>query len=149
MSFTRFYDDPCRIEKHLQESTGACRYALNTPGTGTQPHFMEDPFIRMEKWGANLHTNFIDINSDLRGITRSLRRDTETYESKRAHCEPKRYPSKNPGTDQSRASQPAWLLKGLENTRWDLPPYDPQKNVEIPFQTDTSTRFEQKKGLRC
>ena len=29
MSFTRFHDDPCRIEKQLQESTGTGKYMLN------------------------------------------------------------------------------------------------------------------------
>ena len=32
MSFTRFHDDNCRIEKQLQELTGTGRYMLNTPG---------------------------------------------------------------------------------------------------------------------
>ena len=34
MSFTRFHDDPCRIEKQMQESTGLGKYMLNVPGNG-------------------------------------------------------------------------------------------------------------------
>ena len=34
MAFTRFHDDPCRINKQLQESTGTGRYMLNVPGNG-------------------------------------------------------------------------------------------------------------------
>lgn len=147
MAFTRFHDDSARIEKHLQESTGSCRYILNTPGTGTSPHFMEDPFIRMDKWGGNLRTNFVDVNSDLRGLTRSLRRDTQTYGNHMAISKSKTYPSAQPGTDQSRATHPTWLMKGLETTRWDIPPEDPQAHTEIPFETDASTRYQQKNRL--
>lgn len=147
MAFTRFHDDTARIEKRLQESTGSCRYILNTPGTGTAPHFMDDPFIRMEKWGANLRTNFVDVNSDLCGLTRSLRRDTQVYDKHVAPSESKRYPRQNPGTDQSRASHPSWMLKGLETTRWDLPREDPLSHIEIPFETNTSTRMEQKESV--
>lgn len=147
MAFTRFHDDRARIEKELQQSTGSCRYILNTPGTGDSPHFMEDPFIRMDKWGANLRTNFVDIQSDLRGLTRSLRRDTQTYDEFIAPSNGKKYPTQQPVTDQSRATNPAWTTKGLDTNRWDFPHKDPQANIEIPFTTYTSTRLEQKNQL--
>ena len=76
MSFTRFNDDPCRIKKQLQESTGPGRYMLNKPGWGASPCFMDDPYIRMEQWGANLQTNTINLESDLMGITRKLNKDS-------------------------------------------------------------------------
>ena len=66
MAFTRFHDDKARVEKQLQESTGPGRYMLNVPGNGTQPHFMEDPFIRLDKWGANLRTNTVKLDSILK-----------------------------------------------------------------------------------
>lgn len=144
MAFTRFGYDAGRIEKQLQESTGSCRYILNTPGTGTSPDFMEDPFIRMENWGANLRTNFVDVQSDLRGLTRSIRRDTQTYTNHTAPSESKQYPTKPSYTEQSRATNPPWIMKGLENTRWDIPPENLQNRVDIPFVNNTSTRNEQK-----
>ena len=75
MSFTRFHDDKSRIEKQLQESTGLGKYMINVPGNGDKPHYMEDPFIRMQKWGGNLQTNTINLESDLRGLTRQINRD--------------------------------------------------------------------------
>jgi hypothetical protein len=75
MAFTRFHDDPCRITKQLQESTGLGRYMLNVPGNGDKPLYMEDPHIRMQKWGGNLLTNTINIESDLMGLTRNSNRD--------------------------------------------------------------------------
>ena len=54
MSFTRFHDDPCRISKQLEESTGIGKYMLNVPGNGMSPYFMEDPYFRMQKWYCSL-----------------------------------------------------------------------------------------------
>ena len=48
---------------------------LNVPGNGSKPCFMEDPFCRLQKWGANLMTNAINLESDLMGLSRSLNRD--------------------------------------------------------------------------
>ena len=75
MSFTRFHDDPCRINKQLQESTGLGRYMLNVPGNGSKPIYMDDPFIRMQKWGGNLMTNTVNLESDLMGLSRNSNRD--------------------------------------------------------------------------
>ena len=75
MSFTRFHDDKSRIEKQLQELTGAGRYMMNVPGPGNKPCFMDDPYMRLQQWGANLNTNSINLESDLRGLTRSANKD--------------------------------------------------------------------------
>ena len=75
MSFTRFHDDPYRIQKQLEESTHTGRYQLDTPGQGINLPFMEDPHIRLQKWGSNLRTNTTAIESDLRGLTRKLNND--------------------------------------------------------------------------
>ena len=48
----RFHDDPCRIKKQLQESTGPGRYMLNVPGNGPKPCFMEDHLFDFKN-GAN------------------------------------------------------------------------------------------------
>ena len=57
MAFTRFNDDPCRIMKQLQESTDQGRYILNVPGNGDKPCYIDDPYIRLQGWGANLMIN--------------------------------------------------------------------------------------------
>ena len=103
MSFTRFHDDPCRIQKQLQESTGLGRYMLNVPGNGDKPCFMEDPYIRMQKWGANLMTNPINLESDLLGLTRNSNRDClseNEYTLNSAKTSKINYPTCNPITDQ-------------------------------------------------
>jgi hypothetical protein len=147
MSFTRFHDDPCRVEKQLQESTGPGRYLLNTPGNGDKPCFMEDPFIRLQKWGANLRTHPICIGSDLRGLTRPLTLDcTEenNYATHAVQSAAVTYPTCLPTTDQTRATNPAWTARDLEQVDWWTLPLDPQENVCIPFHNNLSTRILEK-----
>ena len=76
MSFTRFHDDPCRVQKYLEETTNIGNYNLNVPGNGIDMPFFNDPHVRMQKWGANLSNNIVNIDSDLRGLTRGLNRDS-------------------------------------------------------------------------
>lgn len=144
MSFTRFHDDPCRIEKQLQESTGVGRYMLNVPGNGSAPCFMEDPFIRLQKWGANLHTNTINLESDLLGLTRKTNRDCideNNYAKHTVKSNVMTYPICNPSTDQSRATHPAWMVRDLEQVKWAILPLDPQENTCIPFNNNLNTRL--------
>jgi len=144
MSSTRFHDDPCRIQKQLQEMTGLGRYMLNVPGNGDKPCFMEDPFIRMQKWGANLMTNTINLESDLMGLTRASTRDCASeneYKSRAVKTSKVNYPSCNPMTDQTRATNPAWMYRDLEQVDWYTLPLDPQENTCMRFQNNLSTRI--------
>ena len=147
MAFTRFHDDPCRITKQLQEITGLGRYQLNVPGNGDKPCYMDDPFIRMQKWGGNLMTNVVNLESDLFGMTRSANRDylnQNNYIKKAVHTEKVQYPVCQPSTDQSRATHPAWLSRDLEQVNWYILPLDPQENTCMRFQNNMSTRIMDK-----
>ena len=75
MAFTRFHDDPCRVQKYLEESTNIGKYILNKPGNGDKPEFIDDPYIKIQNWGANLSNNQTLLESDLIGLTRKLNRD--------------------------------------------------------------------------
>ena len=77
MSLTRFYDDDARVKKQLEESLNVGLYHLDVPGNGLAPPFMEDRQIRLQKWGANLRTNTIDIDNDLKGLRTKLKNDKE------------------------------------------------------------------------
>ena len=113
MSFTRFHDDPCRIHKQLEESTFQGRYMLNKPGNGAKPCYMEDPFIRLQKWGGNLRKNNngpIEIHSYLIGLKKNIETTRQTFKE-----------DYNTITNQSRTTNPAWLYKDLEqNHRYIL-----------------------------
>jgi hypothetical protein len=75
MAFTRYHDDTARIQKQLQISTNAGIYQLTAPGQGLDLPYMEDPQIRLQKWGANFDNNIITMESDLRGLTRKYNKD--------------------------------------------------------------------------
>ena len=147
MAFTRFRDDPCRINKQLQESTGTGRYMLNVPGNGSKPLYMEDPHIRMQKWGANLMTNTVNLESDLFGLSRNSNRDDiekNNYRLNAVKTNPVTYATMNVSTDQSRATHPAWEYRDLEQTNYSILPLNPQENVCFPFQNNLNTRILEK-----
>jgi hypothetical protein len=147
MAFTRFHDDPCRINKQLQESTGPGRYMLNVPGNGSKPLYMEDPHVRMQKWGGNLMTNPVNVESDLIGLTRNMNRDEikgNNYKDHAVQTSAVQYKSVNSTTDQSRVTHPAWTFRDLEQVNWSILPLNPQENTCFPFQNNLNTRILEK-----
>jgi len=147
MSFTRFHDDPCRINKQLQESTDPGRYMLNVPGNGDKPYYIEDPYIRIQGWGANLRTNTINLESNLMGLNQPLSRDClqNNYLKTAVNSSPISYPSTQPSfVEQSRVTHPAWTYRDLEQTNWYYPQLNPQENVCFPLQNNLSTRILEK-----
>lgn len=149
MSFTRFHDDPSRIAKQLEESTGSGKYILNTPGNGETPYYMEDPYVRMQLWGANLRTNPIEIDNDLKGLTRPLNRDClneNNYKKHVASSESVEYPSFGMMTEQPRACMPAWTLRGIDTEQYSRNYlfFNPQSNIERPFSNNVASRITAK-----
>ena len=147
MSFTRFHDDPNRIKKQVEESITGCNYMLNTPGQGIDLPFFEDPQLRLQKWGSNLRTNTINLESDLLGMTRPTNRDHLTkndYQRNKAHSTQKYYKNQQPIVDESRASHPAWMYKDLEQTRWEKPLLNPLNGLEKGFHENIQTRILEK-----
>jgi hypothetical protein len=148
MAFTRFKYDDCRTKKSLQQATDPGRWILNVPGNGDSPFYMEDPQIIPQKWGANLRTNTINLESDLRGVNRDLSRDClgkNEYQIYNVPNESIQYKSCNQlTTEQSRATNPAWWYRDLEQANWQYPPLNPQVNTALPFQNNLSTRILEK-----
>jgi len=147
MAFTRFHDDPARISKYAEETSYAGRYHLNVPGQGINMAFQEDPQIRLQQWGANLTTNTVNLESDLRGLTRHLTHDhleENNYKNKAAFTETLSYGNESPFVDESRATYPAWMYRDLEQSRWETPFVNPQANVEIQFPNNVQTRILEK-----
>jgi len=148
MANTRFYYDSCRTKKQLQQSTDPGRYMLNTPGNGDYPCYIEDPQIIIQKWGANLRTNTINLEGDLMGSNRQLSRDClgkDEYTKYNVPNKPIQYPTCNQlYTEQSRVIAPAWTFRDLEQVDWYYLPLNPQENTCIPFQNNLSTRILEK-----
>ena len=151
MSFTRFHDDPSRIKKQAEESSFQGRYFLNTPGQGMDLPFMEDPHLRLQKWGANLHTNTVNLESDLQGLTRTMNRDLINGNDFKQHAtrsSSNSYKNQNPVTEESRASHPAWSYRDLERNRWETPYVNPQNDLERNFDHNIQTRLLEKDNYK-
>jgi len=149
MAFTRFHDDPLRIQKQVDESTFSGRYMLNTPGQGIHMPFQGDVQLRLQAWGANITSNIIPLESDLRGQTRLLNRDDpeqNDYERHKETVQPLQYGEANPFIEESRASHPAWMYRDLEQPRWEMPWINPQSliHMERQFPNNIQTRILEK-----
>ena len=148
MAFTRFKYDDCRTKKSLQQATDPGRWILNVPGNGSSPCYMEDPQIIPQKWGANLRTNTINLESELRGVNRHLSSDClgkDEYQTYNVPNQAIQYPTcRQLTTEQSRATNPAWWYRDLEQNNFEYPPLNPQANVCVPFQNNLSTRILEK-----
>jgi hypothetical protein len=146
MAFTRFHDDPARVAKQLQQQTDQGRWAIDVPGNGDKPCYMLDPQIIPQKWGGNLWTNCIDIQSSLLGIDRPLNRDCLAPNQKYVKgSEPIVYPvCDNLTTEQSRAIMPAWTARDLPQDHSYILPINPQAHTEMNFRNNVSTRILEK-----
>jgi hypothetical protein len=143
MAFTRFHDDPYRIRKQAQESSFSGRYNLDVPGPGINLAFFEDPQFRLQKWGANLQTNTVALESELLGLKRKLGRDydSDEYTKHTVPSEMMMYPTQKPIVEESRATHPAWTFRDLEHPRWEHPWINPQANFEQKFHYDIQSRI--------
>ena len=97
--------------------------------------------------GANVRTNCVNLESDLRGLTRIENLDCNEQNNYKLHevkSSPISYPSCLPSTEQSRATNPAWEVRDLEQVNWSILPLNPQENTCIPFQNNLSTRILEK-----
>jgi hypothetical protein len=147
MAFTRFHDDPARLAKYAEETSYAGRYYLNTPGQGINLPFLEDPNIRLQKWGANLTNNTVNLESDLRGLTRPLCHDVievNQYDVHAVTTIPYMYRNSAPFVEESRASHPAFMYRDLEQARWEHPWINPLANIERKFEHSIQTRILEK-----
>ena len=144
MAFTRFKYDECRTKKELQQSTDPGRWIMNVPGNGSEPCYIEDPQIIIQKWGANLRTNAINLESDLLGMNQNIGRDCLVKQNI-TKSEAIKYPSCTQlYTEQSRAIAPAWMVRDAEQNNFEYLHIYPQENVCYPFQNNLSTRILEK-----
>jgi len=146
--FTRFNYDDARTQKALEQSTYSGRYMLNTPGQGVNLPFQDDAQVRIQTWGANLANDAINVESDLRGLTRRLNRDNpdmNRYDGPAAvQYSQMSFPTADPFVNESRATHPAFLYRTVEMNRWETPIHNPQTNLEKGFHENIQTRILEK-----
>lgn len=151
MSFTRFHDDPARIQKQNMETTAINDYTFNVPGNllGSIPHYYQDPHIRLQKTGCEQRTNMIGIESMLRNINVPLNRDNKNINDYRKNTITKTNVVKSQTntrtiTSESRTTHPVFEYREKQQYRPDHLFYDPQKNVFIPFPSYLDTNILEK-----
>ena len=153
MAFTRAYDDKDRVNTFLQQDVNNLKYMVNVPGNGTRPYYIEDPQVRLQKFGANISSNIVDINSGLKGMDKVLSRDGNCPNNGRGgnsssfdnHYSRLCFPTVSSAiTDQPRATEPAWALRDLEANRWNYLHSNPQNHIEVEFVNNVSSRILEK-----
>lgn len=154
MASTRFSNDTDRQAYKMHVMTGMGRYALDVPGPGADLGYVQDPSIRLQKWGANLWTDSTPLQSELSGRNRPLNRDcvssvnaTSISTVKRAvsSATPIAYPEETDlTTDQSRTIMPAWQLRDAPQTYTSYYFDNPHRPVENPFRFGANTKRDMK-----
>lgn len=152
MANTRFFYDQIRNEKRNQETTDGCIYYLNTPGNGLNIPFIEDPNIRLQKWGANLQQNNITIENQLYGIDKKYHKygmfhDSRDIDGLNNLGKNINYPkSKIVFSDTSRITHPVWTFRDIDRKERFLhfPLIDPQENIWFKFDNNLNTRILEK-----
>ena len=146
MAFTRnMYDDKATTEM-LREQTHINRYMLDVPGPGNNLPFIDDPFIRMQKWRGNLMTNIVSVEGDLLGLTRNLNKDSikdNNYIDHAVKTKSVNYPVVNPPTDQPRATHPAWADREIEPSNWNILSKNQHSNAFMKFDNNIDTRLNE------
>lgn len=147
MAFSR--DDEANIKCKLLSSSNSLNYMLNVPGNGLTPDFFIDPQIRLQKFGGNIGDNIVDINSNLLGINKELKKYDFILNSRDPYIKTtyvkNNYPTINFAiTDQSRSVLPAWQLKDLERINWAYPLQNPQEHIQKQFVNNINTRQNSK-----
>ena len=105
----------------------------------TRPRLLSDKLIEL--------SNNLNLESDLRGLTRKFTKDLpqkNNYKEHKVNTQPYMYRNANPFVEESRASHPAWIYKDLEQTRWEYPIINPQANLEKQFYSNVQTRILEK-----
>jgi hypothetical protein len=155
MSVTRFRSDHARLAKEAEISTYSGRYFLDTPGQGVNMPFIEDVHVRLQSWGGNWDgQHFLDIENDLRGTSRKLRNDgshrTYKYTPATYRGVSAAVPIMQPFVDETRASQPAWMLRDWDNAyaRWEQPWLDPQSELHTQRWTSLDSKRAAKDAYR-
>lgn len=97
------------------------------------------PNIRLQKAGGSLmDSNFFDIESDLKGITRELSNNPSLKYApldENNNYNMVQFPDGGPKAEEhTRMSNNAIELKGVGINRFDFLPFDPQKNSIEPFK---------------
>jgi hypothetical protein len=140
---TNIRESKGRLIKEAEISTFPGRYYLDTPGNGLQLPYYEDPHMRIQtSSGVIGASGTVDWESELRGITRPLvKGDVNDYHknSKIPTIAPI-HNYRQPISDETRSTLPAWTFREKEQDRWETPFLNPIDKAIIPFDINMNVR---------
>lgn len=140
MSFTRKFDDDEAVRNKLYQLSAINCYTLQTPGNGIRPHYVEDPHIRLQKFGANLRSNCCNVSSSIRGLGIPHTRDCTDKLKSAVTGDRISYPKTDSWTDESRATHPVWWYRTVTRSTNQFLHADPQRNAVNKRWESQSTR---------
>ena len=154
MAFTNKFYDNNNVNFYLNKNNNTLNYIINTPGNGTRPYYINDPQLRLQKFGGNISSNITDINSSLIGLNKVLSKNIHQPNNGR-HGNSSLidnsykkifYPSYDEAIiDESRLTMPAWQIRDSENNNWlNYLFNNPQENTEIKFSNNINSRILEK-----
>lgn len=150
MSITRISNDINIIQKKIEDSNYNLNYILNKPGYGNNPIYVEEPNIRLEKWGGNQMKNMVNIENNLYGLNKKLNRsaydenNTNNNNNNINNDDIIQYPTSKFYIDDTRLSNPAWMYRDIESIYWENPVINPYIYLEKRFNDNISTRILEK-----
>jgi hypothetical protein len=138
MANTRISNDVDRLMEQNEMATAHGRWVASVPGPGANAPFMEDPTVRLQKWGANTWADSMAIQERYMRGTAQNPRDCikHSVPGGRTQRTPRLTPntfakSRELGAENTRALCPAWTLRGLETDAWIEPMAPPL--ISNPF----------------
>ena len=160
MSLNRLSYDTCHYTNFLSKSMKQGHYHLNTPPIDCEPCYPNHSTIRLQKRGNSMVKNapMIDVNSELKGITRKLSKcDRSYYQPQKGKIQIGHKYIKNDIIDykdcqkpslDTRLIDPPCTLRGTGWNRWEPLCLNPQDHVFIPFDTNINNRLVVKDNHR-
>jgi len=149
MAQTRINNDKERIKFNIGIDSDSCKYVLGEPGNGSKPYYFDDPFIRMQRFGGNISTNIVDVNSNLIGLTRKIDRNQPQNIYNDKPYSKINYPNMYGAmTDQSRAKTPAWAIRDLEKYNWNYLYKNPQSHLNKKLNCNIHSRIIEKDNYK-
>jgi len=112
-----YRDDYYSLKRKANQSVAPMRYHLATPGPGLYTDYISNPAVRIQKWGPDMYTNNVDVESDLLG--RTFNKPIRGYigENGNTVSPSLRYVPQKSGWDvhlQSRDTMPSWMVRNHE-----------------------------------
>ena len=94
-----------------------------------------------------MRTNTINLDSDLKGLTRKLNKDCVKKNNYLENSVRTNFVSTNTKqeiTSQPRATHPCWELRDAEQVPWKILHLNPQEHTCMPFENNLNTRILEK-----